>query len=100
MSDLVFQDSRAEAAELGAQLHGAGLRTGSVRRFVDRVSDVAQQVTLSMTPALLEELRLINQDQFADAYDRITRLPARLGHVDRAQVLLILQSVFNNQPGR
>jgi len=100
MSEIVYQGDRAEAAELGAQLHGAGLRVGSVRRFVDRVSEVAQQATLTMTPVLLEELRLINQDQFADAYERIQRLPTKLGHVDRAQVLLILHSVFNTQPGR
>jgi hypothetical protein len=100
MSEIVFQNNRSDAAELGAQLHGAGLRTGSVRSFVEQVRNVAEQVTLTMTPLLLEELRNINQDQFADAYDRIQRLPTKLGHVDRAQVLLILHSVFNTQPGR
>lgn len=100
MSELVFQDDRAAAAELGAKLRGAGFSDASVRGFVARVQDVAEQVTLTMTPLLLDSLKSINDAQYAEAYDRITRLPVKLGHVDRTQVLAVLHSVFNRQPGR
>lgn len=100
MSDLVFQDDRAAAAELGAKLRGAGFSDNSVRGFVTRVQDVAEQVTLTMTPILLDSLRDINQAQWAEAHRQVQALPAKLGYVDRTSVIQILYAVFNTQPGR
>jgi len=100
MSEIVFQDDRASAAELGSRLHGAGMNHSSVRGFVDQVRTVAEQVTLYMTPVLLEKLREINLDQYEAVRDRVQRLPTKFGYIDQSQVLMILHSVFNQQPGR
>lgn len=104
MTEIVYPDSagfsKASIAELGAKLRNAGMVDASVRGFVDQVQGVAEQVTLIMTPILLDSLRNINQAQLAEVSDRIQRLPTKLGYIDRTQVLMILHNLLNAQPGR
>jgi hypothetical protein len=82
--------TRADLAELGADLGNIGYTADEVRALMGTVEQIATQATLSMTPKLLEGVVRINAARANNLYARIQALPSKLGYVEQRLVLQLV----------
>lgn len=94
MSDVEILDrsphSQQDMTELGAQLAGAGYTRLESRALIGLIQQASQQVALTVTPTLLEQIRRIQEARMTEVIGRIRTLPATMGYVHRDQIIRII----------
>ena len=87
-----------DIASLGALLASNGLDQAQVQGLVARMQKLGVQVALATLPAMLEDIRRIQEARLWGAINRIQALPSVGGYVNRNQVILLLTSVAQQTP--
>lgn len=98
--DPVAHLTPSDLTELGGLLAAAGLTAISARGLIAKVQQGAAQTALSLAPAILEEVRKVQEARLLEIINRVRLLPnpAGLGFVNRDRVLQIIQDVFSKTP--
>lgn len=84
--------SHQDLTELGALLANTGYTTLETRALIALVQQGSQQVALNMAPAMLEQIRRIQESRIMEIIQRIRTLPALAGYIHKDQVIQIIQS--------
>lgn len=85
----------SDLAELGAQSAATGIEA---RALIADLQQLAAQVAVAMAPKILTRVRDVQARRFYEASNRIQSLPQKMGYVNRAQVLAILQDMASRVP--
>jgi hypothetical protein len=85
--------SQQDLTELGALLAGTGYTTLETRALIGQIQQASAQVALNVTPALLEQVRRIQEARIMEVVAQIRSLPHTLGYLHREQVIRIVQNV-------
>lgn len=85
-------------AMLGAALAGAGLETLEVRGLLASMQKLAMQTAMNNLAEVMDNINGVQRAKLISIVNQINMLPTKLGHVDKLQVLHIINSVLNNTP--
>lgn len=90
--------SQEDLAELGAVLATSGWTTLEARQLITLMQQVGLQTALSMAPAILEQVRVINTARILSIYNQVKMLPTMAGYISRDRVLQIVQDGYSTPP--
>ena len=98
--DPVVNLTPADLTELGGLLASAGLTQVQSRGLVAKVQQAAAQTALALAPALLEEVRKVQEARLYEVIQRVRLLPSAMGlrYVSQDRVIQIIQDVFSKTP--
>lgn len=98
--DPVQQLTPADLTELGSLLAAAGLTRIQARGLISKVQQAAAQTALALAPAILEEVRQVQEARIHEILYRVRMLPNALGmgYVSRDRVLQAIQDVYAKTP--
>ena len=79
-------------------LAAAGLTTIQARGLIAKVQQAAAQTALALAPAILEEVRKVQEARLLEVIQRTRLLPNTmgLGYISRDRVIQIIQDVFQD----
>ena len=98
--DPVVHLTPTDLTELGGMLAAAGLTTIQARGLIAKVQQAAAQTALALAPAILEEVRKVQEARLLEVIQRTRLLPNTmgLGYISRDRVIQIIQDVFSKTP--
>jgi hypothetical protein len=98
--DPVVNLTPADLTELGGMLAAAGLTTIQARGLIAKVQQAAAQTALALAPALLDEVRKVQEARLYEVISRTRLLPNVMGtgYISRDRVIQIIQDVFSKTP--
>ena len=87
-----------DLATLGAMLAAHGLNQVQVQGLVARMQKMGVQVALNTLPAVLEDIRRIQEGRIWEMINRVQALASMGGFVSKNQVIQILTTVASQTP--